>query len=426
MLGEGGIVQKIYSTARSIEFHIRIPGKTLFLILGRGGGVEGIWRSETRIPSNQRIRDKFLEYLRKHVRGKKLKKIICDENDRIIEFQLYGQNEYLDFYLFYCGRENYFLEARSSDMENYQIRKSWFFKETVRLYSEEIAPFFDLFTEVGRRTKSKLEELAITDEIFLEDDGTACEEVQAKAQSKFLERKFLKISKDVKRLKDYLGLYEGIDTANFMNTTRYEFKGMKVKFEKDWSNEKRRSEIYDRLKRYKKGLSFQKVRLDEVLDQMKELKARGGIARPAKKVVTPIWKHIRSPKAISTQKAGGGFETYRNAKGIQFGFGSSAKSNDALRSSWASAQNIWFHLDGYPSSHCIAKVESISELTSEDMADVASALRDKSNLEILEIPVLFTQVKNLKAVKGAAGKVRYKKEKYLKVVYNKDWSQNLS
>ena len=53
-------------------------------------------------------------------------------------------------------------------------------------------------------------------------------------------------------------------------------------------------------------------------------------------------------------------------------------------------------------------------------------IRDKSNLLIEVIPLVFTQVKNLKGLKGKAGSVTLKKEKYRDVKYNGNWSEIIS
>jgi hypothetical protein len=52
-------------------------------------------------------------------------------------------------------------------------------------------------------------------------------------------------------------------------------------------------------------------------------------------------------------------------------------------------------------------------------------LRDFSRLEILEIPVIYTQVKNIKGVKGTKGEVIVKKVKHLRFHY-KDWKEIIS
>ena len=68
-LGRGGKIQKLYSTKYLIEFHIRTSGKTHIIHMGRGNGVEGLWYSEVRVNSDYRLRDRFLEFLRAHIKN---------------------------------------------------------------------------------------------------------------------------------------------------------------------------------------------------------------------------------------------------------------------------------------------------------------------------------------------------------------------
>ena len=107
--------------------------------------------------------------------------------------------------------------------------------------------------------------------------------------------------------------------------------------------------------------------------------------------------------------------------GLTFALGTNAAANDYLRSRWGHRDDLWFHLEGYRGPHLIAKKSTIGDIPPRVLQVIASALRDYGGLEITEIPVLFTPVKNLKGVKGASGKVRYSKEKYLKMIYDRDW-----
>ena len=61
----------------------------------------------------------------------------------------------------------------------------------------------------------------------------------------------------------------------------------------------------------------------------------------------------------------------------------------------------------------------------EDFAVMCSVLADYSDFDSSMIPVIFTQVSNLKGVKGIPGKVNYKKEKHL-VVTKVNWKEIIS
>ena len=93
-----------------------------------------------------------------------------------------------------------------------------------------------------------------------------------------------------------------------------------------------------------------------------------------------------------------------------------AESNDWLRSQ-GSKDHYWFHIENYPGSHCLLKTDDISKLSGDDLSAIASMIRDYSRLEIGAIPVIYSQLKNVKGLKGAQGKVLIKKPRYLRCNY---------
>ena len=72
------------------------------------------------------------------------------------------------------------------------------------------------------------------------------------------------------------------------------------------------------------------------------------------------------------------------------------------------------------------KIENLSDITDKYLELIGSIIRDKSNLLIEIIPLVFTQVKNLKGLKGRPGSVTLKNEKYRDVKYNRDWREIIS
>ena len=104
------------------------------------------------------------------------------------------------------------------------------------------------------------------------------------------------------------------------------------------------------------------------------------------------------------------FRVVKTAFG-QVAWGLNAQGNDQLRNKWASKDDWWFHLDNHKSAHLIVKSANI--LTPQQIETVASILAQVSGFQGDWIPVIFTQVKNLKAVSGRAGMVVYKKQKHI-------------
>ena len=91
--------QKIYSTADYIAFTLRIRGSSYVIYLGRGNQAQGLWLSTYKPPSSLRVRDRYLEYLRKHIEGKRFAKIELDQKDRIVKI-VFGKDEEFDIYFF--------------------------------------------------------------------------------------------------------------------------------------------------------------------------------------------------------------------------------------------------------------------------------------------------------------------------------------
>ena len=140
-------------------------------------------------------------------------------------------------------------------------------------------------------------------------------------------------------------------------------------------------------------------------------------------VVRPYWILTESfvDPSKQNEKVGPKIKIFKMKDDFAFALGTNATANDFLRSRWGKGDDLWFHLDGYPGPHLIAKESNMGNINRQSLKVMASALRDSSGLSIEEVPVLFTQVKNLKGVKGAKGKIIYKKEKYMKIEYDKNW-----
>ena len=101
-------IQKIYSTSFLLCLSLRSTGKTRYLYIGRGSGIEGLWLGEEKPISFLRKRDAFLEYFRKHLSSTQFMKIEQDVNDRIVSlvYLKWGAENRLS--LFYKGRKLYF------------------------------------------------------------------------------------------------------------------------------------------------------------------------------------------------------------------------------------------------------------------------------------------------------------------------------
>ena len=104
--------------------------------------------------------------------------------------------------------------------------------------------------------------------------------------------------------------------------------------------------------------------------------------------------------------------------------GRSAQENDQIRRDWAKKNDWWFHIEHVPSAHLYIKKKQDFTWDPQKLTLLGSCLRDHSKYTATEVPLLYTEVKNLKGVKGKAGAVIFKNEKRLNIIYDQNWKQH--
>lgn len=163
--------------------------------------------------------------------------------------------------------------------------------------------------------------------------------------------------------------------------------------------------IFQRVKRLKRGEAILQQRLEETLDKSKRVQ----VERNRTDNIEIEWSQSEV-KEKPTAESAGAVDFYIHNE-IKYGMGTTAVGNDQLRSQHAKKAHWWFHIDSATSAHVIAMTDD----NSEEVLNYAAGLLMKDQLkkqpEATEIDIIYTQVKNLKSVKGQAGKVLYKKEK---------------
>lgn len=427
-----GHIQKIYSTTRYLVLSIRFPAKTLFLSLGRGKGYEGLWLGDKFPESSLRIQDSFLHFVRKHLMPSTLIGIEIDLFDRIIKINTSNYEGVGSLLLFWNARKLYFIHSILKD-DNYISFCSW---------NGQIVPSknpFELFDEVGRReidtgklTLDKKEKKTIHDLYEEEKERVLTKIVNPKVKG--LKNKIKKIKGEIENLNSWSTVETILakEDFNLDGEEKFVFQGVKVKFNKIWSHYKKVDKIYQKKKSIKKAIFIQKGRLEKAEEELLRLNSREELSafKENAEIIRPVFKLDRDEKknrSIQKKKEVNESLTYEVLIGIVLGIkltlaiGKNAQGNDEIRSNFAKKNDFWFHINGYKSTHGILKVEKDQSLTPEVLSYLGSILADYSNLSIQEIPVLYTQVKNLKGVKGSPGKVIYKKQKEISVYYQKDW-----
>lgn len=409
-------IQKIYSSSYFLCLTIRLIGKSKFLYIGRGSGNEGLWFSDLRVESFLRKRDKFLEYLRKHLSSTSFNSISYDTDDRIFSLNYDKWGRVNRFYFFYNARNlyfaNLFYDVKSGDMK---LFKSWTMKNETSLSAE-----FNIFDEVGRTNlerKSDDKEIEDITSLLALEKKSAMKGNHGGKSKKFYNRKRKRILGDLEKVGSIAALEKmAVENLDLMTLDRtITVDKVKVKF-KTQDHYKRRDEIYTKIKKLKKAKGILALRLadtNENLENFVDIKLENTL-----KTVSPVWKSIKNKVEVtkSTEKS---YDVI-DFGNLIMGVGLSANGNDQLRSEWAKKSDYWFHLDGDKSPHIIIKLKDLN-LTEDIFSAIGSALIYYAKIDYREANLIYTQVKNLKGVKGASGKVIYKKEKRIRIQFDPNW-----
>lgn len=413
-----GQIQKIYSSATTVDLAIRLPGKTVHLYIGRGGGTEGVWLSENRIPSVLRKKDKFLEYLRRYLSGCTVQGLKLDEKDRCVQLKYGRAGKLCSFNIFYAGRDLYFSNRYFDDKTStMRFFKSWSNTTSICEEDHEHQNNFKDFDEVGRITipKEKLHQNIIDIEPILKKEFERVERSQlSKRKTQFLKRKINKIKVDLEKINKSENLIKLANDENedFSKLNRkIKICGVKFNFDGD-THYQRRDEIFQKAKRFKQHQSKLIQRLIETERELKLLSSKTDYQNNLK-CIAPVWimKKSTSDEVRVVQDQA---YSIHSSNGVDYGVGNSATGNDQLRKNWAKKDDFWFHLESGISSHVIVKLRGhhLNELVFKQVANLMNQAMKTKNTEI---DLIYTQVKNLKGVKGTKGKVIFKKEKHIRV-----------
>ncbi len=413
-----GQIQKIYSTAHYVSLALRARGKTWHLYLGRGGGHEGAWLHESPPPKELRRKDNFLEYLRRHLSSCSFVEVSVDRYDRILRLDYMKFGERNSFLWFWKARKLYFLHAYLEQADSpLKLLLSW----RGRAFVPAPGPgdLFEYFDEIGRHRDRKHDLITpMVPEMgqLLEEELAASSLKTLSSAPNFLQRKRENIHADLLRAQQWEKLQAMLDRGEPLEEL-YELKvaDQKIRFEGELNPYERRNLLFQKIKKLKRGETILRERLGSV-----EAELSGTSTEPVKvsqiPMIRPVWGEETGKAKAATLSQPSTGEEYRVIvlPDLQIGVGLSAHGNDQLRSKWASKEDHWIHLDGQKSSHVIIKTKNGAPLLPEALHLGASIVAHFSHFLDDWIPIIHTQVKNLKGVSGAAGMVIYKKEKHLR------------
>ena len=399
-------IQKAYTTPHYLVLVIRFPGKTVGCYIGRGHGYEGFQFSEKIAPSYLRIQDKFLDYARKYLVGARMGRVqVCADYQ---SFSFTFKNEHPDNEFIFGYKDHQLFFMRRERDQNYC---SWSNSTTVESSSKLLQNI------LGGSVKILTEQKNQTIEQYLgTEEKKASGKLIQKKKEKFLLKKAENIKKDLGLVLNHKKIEEALIAGEIdLSKTSYEGHGQKIKFtgaENEWQ---RRDLIFQKIKKLKKAVGILEQRLKETELELENVRAgKFEFELTKEKAIPLLWNNtLSSKKTIKQSEHNVKNFKLKNITGV---LALDASSNDFIRSQ-ASKDHWWFHIDQYSGSHLIIKTDDLSQLSQEDYRALGSFLRDSSKLKIESIPLIFSQVKNVKGMKGVQGKVIVSKPKYLQCHY---------
>lgn len=407
-------LQKAYTTPHFLVLGVRFPGKSVAIYIGRGNQYQGIFLADKLPPSFLRVQDRLLDYLRKYLVGARLGKMEVDDKSMVSLFHF--KNDHSDNAFLFGYKERQLFFAKQSKEEVYL---SW---SGETLESKDLLSLVDPFgpDRIANTPSQKI--WSIADYLKDEEKKISGQPIQRKKE-KFLTRKINNISEDLEVVKNWNLLQDDLKENRIdLDSDELKIYGQKIKLFGLTSPWHKRDVVFKKIKKLKKAEEILTNRLEESQIEFENVK-RGefDFEVTKEKVIQPLW--ITHQKLSKSQNNNFNIKNFKlkNLSGVM---GLDASSNDWIRAQ-ASKDHYWFHVENYTGSHCIIKTDDFTKLSFDDLGAIASMLRDFSKLEILEIPVIYTQVKNIKGVKGIKGAVTVKKPKHLRCLYS-NWKEIIS
>jgi predicted ribosome quality control (RQC) complex YloA/Tae2 family protein len=420
-------VQKIYSTRTSLCISLRYPGITRYLYLGRGAGVEGIWEGKSFPESNLRCRDRLLEYFRRHLTSGLVSEIRLDELDRIIiiPYTKYGLQNYLMY--FWNGRKSFLLHAFYPSIDHaFKVFTSWSGDISFGESENNLETLLSLFNQVGRTNIPKdqlLINLGQIQEILKKElEATAREKLISKKE-KSLKKKLKFIHDDLAKVREWENLKKLTQKSDFSLEHDQEITigSHKFKLQNLNGHHQKMGLIFEKIKKLQKAEKILELRKENTEEELKKVPESITEESEVKNLPGPKFE---VQKNLSVIKSKNEWWEYKIGE-KRFAIGKTAQGNDELRSIYASKEDWWLHLDQRESAHLVIKSDW-HLLSQQEMQVLVSALAEYSKIAVEPdqlIPIIFTQVKYLKGVKGRSGLVIYKKEKHMSVLALFDWKK---
>ena len=384
-----GFIQKIYSSPHFICLKIRGKGQTYFYYLGRGKPYHSVFSSLTPLPSALRLfRDRALEYLRAKLEGRFCSQILSPQEGLIQIVLGPSENTQEKDCLFWAfSSRGVFIEYSSNSLCH--LSPSWI---------GNFIPFSPSFP-LEEYLKKKPEDFFSSK--------------QKSRLTKGLQRKQEKIKQDIQKLETGLKFKEILieNTCSLEKCSSFTFETISYKMNPSWGHYKNRSYWLNKIKRYPEALIFAQKRLEECLTHSSSLHANLSSSSQAMEYnLKPLPIEIFLPKKDKKY-----WKEY-SCDGVKIKIGQNEHQNQKLLSQGAFNEELWFHLEEYPSGHIVISLTSFEDLTPSLLKSLAFLLLESSSAPWHENCLLQGAfVKDLRAIKGHVGKVRVLKKQTFKV-----------
>jgi predicted ribosome quality control (RQC) complex YloA/Tae2 family protein len=423
-------IQQIFSTPHYIVLKLRSPGKNWFVYLGRGESYQGAKLFDRLPPSELRIRDRYLEYLRKHLRGARVESIELFENDKSVKIEYTLGRVQSVLILFWKGVKLYFAHG-NNEFKFY----SW--KGKVVGNDLDIDSMKDELTTMGLGSLDHHDHDKRNENNSIESylDYSRWEKSKKKINRKIksLKRKVSKIEKDLKRLQGWRELWVQleVDSLDLEGHAPLKKHGIKIRFDKEASYFNRKSQVFEKLKNFKRNESFVSERLQNSREELRGMQSQltddEQVDISKYKVIQPEWQSKGKNKKESHQKESTGIVSFVLNGSIKGYLGKTAIANDQIRKLYGSKRDLWLHCSFEKSPHVILKVDNITKLSPAELQAVGGMILSYMGLSRDEIEFIYSDVSGIKGKKGVPGMVIIKKPRYLRVELGQsDWKEIIS
>lgn len=404
-------IQKIYTTGLYLCLSIRVPGKTHWWWIGRQAPHNHILRESIPPLAKYRALDSAVEWIRSRYKGRWLHSIEYDQGKNQLKLIEADQKRIL--ILGYKNNVLHFLECNKNEDTSWFVLRS----DAGSITKTDDPNEIDYFDSNKSNT-----ELNPSDE--LERWYKNFNNQYQKKNTRKIKNKISNIEKDLQRLRLYPELYEiAQNHQRLMEKIKLEIKTLTIKFNSSDSAYTRADKVFSRAKRFKAAIKLQENRLEKE----KALLLKRELGSEVPNINKLPWKFNSQSLKTKTDTSNvkkTDYEVFYLASGATMAIGKTSQANDYLRKEWAAKDDLWVHIEDQKSGHLFLKQAALPDQVTWTI--IASILRDYAGIEFEQINLVWTTVRNLKAVKGSPGMVRFSKEKRIMVDYNPQWRNLLT